>query len=634
MQGTSEKKFELPEQSKKKYPALTDGTTINILYKYRHAFQNKNLMIIAEKLSKTLHTFQNTRSSRLRKQRYQSVTQFGKRGLAGTGALILTPFSAASSAMGRTGLQNMRNDLQNIAGKDKKQMEQILKMKQYKERQSIIGTDPMEVTDDIRFFASILQISLEAFFEKANANEPEKNYKKLLNSNPILNSQWIEILDLYKEIFNYLTKNISKELQEQIYLCRFKDPIIYFINDNPSFKEKFFIDIQNDSYFDNKGKPKKLATSYTEDMYFYDLPQNKKYYDFLDSSLYKIPTDITGTDLLQKLAQTKRKEYGINFFKIPEEIERFKKQIRKFDYLSLENWPLLLDKIIKRDYSPFEEFYRIFFGADADLEKVFLSVPVGKDSNEKEQDKIPELINLSDVLKVQVPTHKIPTLKKGGSHNSSFEDSEIDSEIDSDSESDSNNESDSDFEFYKIINQIGGNDEDFEIIIKGKDVYLKPLKELPDGKIYLQDIVFYPNKTIQTSFKDKQSLDSFTEKFKVTKFLSDGTDDDYFVKYPPKPATTLLKDVETNPVQFTYTLNYKQPIQPNRYNLTNKTNGEVKLFTYTGGDISELNLNGKTYLNGKTTLITTTSQENYDKMAFKEAMIARIPVEKIKVTTQ
>ena len=33
-----------------------------------------------------------------------------------------------------------------------------------------------------------------------------------------------------------------------------------------------------------------------EYMYFYDLPQNKKYYDFLDSSLYEIPTDIKGTD--------------------------------------------------------------------------------------------------------------------------------------------------------------------------------------------------------------------------------------------------------------------------------------------------------------------------------------------------
>ena len=38
----------------------------------------------------------------------------------------------------------------------------------------------------------------------------------------------------------------------------------------------------------------------------------------------------------------------------------------------------------------------IYFGAGTDLEK-FLSVLFGKDSNEKEQDKIPELINLSDV---------------------------------------------------------------------------------------------------------------------------------------------------------------------------------------------------------------------------------------------
>ena len=95
--------------------------------------------------------------------------------------------------MGRHGIKQMREDLQQFYGKNRKQMEEYLKIKEFKERKSIIPSDPMDVTDEIRFFASILQISLEAFFEKANAEEPEKNYKKLLNSNPILNSKWIEI---------------------------------------------------------------------------------------------------------------------------------------------------------------------------------------------------------------------------------------------------------------------------------------------------------------------------------------------------------------------------------------------------------------------------------------------------------
>ena len=58
-----------------------------------------------------------------------------------------------------------------------------------------------------------------------------------------------------------------------------------------------------------------------------------------------------------------------------------------------------------------------------------------------------------------------------------------------------------------------------------------------------------------------------------------------------------------------------------------QTEDKVKLFTYTGDDISELNLNGEK------TLITTTSQKDYDDMAFNETMTAKTPAAKIKVTT-